>query len=120
MAALRCGEDVIVSRDQVCRSSQYGVIKRKSTGSNGSGGAYTVEGFGALLVDANRYPNILDLTLDMGGCDDADRPQTTQQRPTQPILSGKHCHLPAKKVKEIEHWLASIELEGDDGSLEAY
>ena len=114
-AGLSCGGDTIVSRDQVCRSSQYGVIERKSTGSTGSGGrgrAYKMQ-----PVDTSGYPDIIELTLDISGyrsCD-ADCPQHT---PTPPTFSTKHGYLSADKVKEIEYWLAEVNLEGDDRSLE--
>jgi hypothetical protein len=102
MAALHCEEDIIVSRDEVRRSSQHGVIERKSAGSGGS------EGFGVPLVDTSR---IFGLTLYIGGGELWD--------PTQPFPSGKHGYLPEEKVKEIEYWLAKIDPEGDDGNMEA-
>ena len=109
MAALHCEGDIIVSRDEVRRSSQHGVIERKSAGSAGSGGAYTSEGFGVPLVDTSR---IFGLTLYIGGGEYWD--------PTQPFPSGKHGYLPEEKVKEIEYWLAKIDPEGDDGNMETY
>jgi hypothetical protein len=114
MAALHCDVDIIVSRNQVCRSSQYGVIERKTAGTRGSRGAYMTQGVGTLLMDTNRV-----FALRIGGrqsCD-LDRPWT---EPTQPILAGKHSYLPAEKVEEIEDWLAKVDPEGDEGSLEAY
>lgn len=69
------------------------------------------------LVDTSRYPDIVELTLDISGyrtCD-ADCPQHT---PTLPTFSTNHGYLSADKVKEIEYWLAEVNLEGDDRSLE--
>jgi hypothetical protein len=115
MAELHCEEDIIVSRDQVHRSSQsYGVIERKSSGSTGSGGAHMAEGFvEALLADTNKYPSIIELTFDTSGCEAFD-----PDRPYQPC--GKHGYLPAEKVEEIEQWLAKVDPEGHDGSFGAY
>ena len=119
-AGLHCEDDTVVSRDQVCRSSQYGLIERKSIGSSGNGtcgGAYKTQ-----VVDANRYPATLKLTFYIGGygtCN-AVGPQTTQRTPTRLSFCAKTRYLSAEKVKEIEHWLAEVDPEGDDGSLEVY
>lgn len=116
MAELRCEVDIIISRNQVCRLSQYGVIERKSSGSRGIRGTHLTGGFGTLLVDTNR---IFELTLPISGHESCD-PDRAWTMPTQPIPSGKHTYLPAEKVKEIEHWLAKVDMGGDKGSLEAF
>ena len=108
-AGLSCGGDEIVSREQVCRSSQYGVIERKTTGSTGHGGADKTQ-----FVDA-----IPGLTLDISGyrtCN-MDGPWTTT--PTHPTCSAKNRYLSVEKLEEIEDWLAEVNLGCDDGGLEA-
>lgn len=119
MAELRCEIDIIVSRNQVCRLSQYGVIERKSSGSRGNcgiRGAHLTGGFGTLLVDTNR---IFELTLPIGGHESCG-PGRAWTISAQPIPSGKHTYLPAEKVKEIEHWLAKVDMGGDKRSFEAF
>ena len=112
-AGLSCGDDEIVSRDQVCRSLQYGVIERKTAGSTGSGrhaGADKTQSTGA---------NIPVLTLDISGyrsCN-MDGPWTTP--PTHPTSSAQNPYLSVEKLKEIEDWLAEVNLGCDDGALEA-
>lgn len=107
MAELRCDVDTAVSRNQVCRSSQYGVIERKSTGGRGSGGTYMTGGFGTVLVDANRI-----FALHIGG-----RESCYPECPTQTIPSGKHGYLSADKVRQIEYWLAKVD-PGSDNSAQ--
>jgi hypothetical protein len=116
MAELQCEVDIMVSRNQVYRRSQYGVIEPKRSGSRGSRGVHLTGGFGTLLVGTSRTS---ELTFHIGGHEscDLDRART---KPTQPIPPGKHIYLQAEKVKEIEHWLAKVDLEGDEGSLGAY
>ncbi len=116
MAELRCEIDDIVSRNQVCRLSQYGVIERKRSGGRKSHAAHLAGGFGTLLVDTNR---IVNLTLRIGGHESCG-PDHARTTPTEPIPSGKYSYLPAEKIKEIEHWLARVDLRGDKGSLEAF
>lgn len=116
MAELRCEIDVIVSRNQVCRLSHHGVIERKRSGSGGSRAAHLTGDFGTLLVDTNR---IFRLTLRIGGHESCG-PDHARTTPTEAIPSGKYGYLPAEKVKEIEHWLAKVDLRGDEGSLEAF
>ena len=111
-AELYCGEDdIIVSRDQVCRSPQYGVIERKSVGSTGSGGRGE-----AHKPQPNGYPNLPGLTLDISGYGACNADGHTS---TQPTFSSKHGYLSVKKVREIEYWLAEVVPGGDDGSLDA-
>ena len=116
MAELRCEVDVIVSRNQVCRLSQYGVIERKSSGSRGSRAAHLTGDFGTLLVDTDMT---FKLTYRIGGHKSCG-PDYARTTPTEAIPPGKYNYLPAEKVKEIEHWLARVEFLGDEGSLGAF
>ena len=112
-AGLSCGDDEIVSHDQVCRSSQYGVIEPKTTGSAGGGrcaGADKMQSMGA---------NIPMLTLDISGYRTCNMDGPWITTPTHSTCSPKNRYLSVEKLKEIEDWLAEVNLGCDAGGLEA-
>ena len=83
-----------------------------STGSGGRGEAHKTQ-----PVYTNGYPDLPGLTLDISGYGTCNADGHTS---TQPTFSSKYGYLSVKKVKEIEYWLAEVDSEGDDGSLEIY